>query len=323
MAVKRPLAFVRRSKVREDYITGSVSFSDTYIGELTHQGNARLLFQLDRPDLARYQPHPNYTDCRATYFEADQRKHSQIYDVTVGYSNQLSESESPYDEPATVSVETVSETIPFTHDYEGNPNTNTAGDLIEEAEDEDLMLVFRLTKKISPSYPAWLLDYGLAINSDPVTFKGRTLAPKTLKIAKLRIGDEELQDDTPFLPLSIEIVYNSQTWEKQFLNRGLREMRIIKRPKVGGDFEYVLAKVPILDDQDKPISTPAFLDSDGRRPRVDSRGNIVTLADELDKIRANQDPSLRLKEPLDPEDIIVLKRSRRRPKPFNGVLPLT
>ncbi len=71
--------------------------------------------------------------------------------------------------------------------------------------------------------------------------------------------------------------------------------------------ERVRCKTPEGED----LSEPAFLDAYGRRPRVDRVGKDVT------------DPLIEgtVKQPLDRDDIIVLRFSTKKPVPFR-VLPL-
>lgn len=329
MAIKR-FARVREMVTETDERTGITTVREHFLAELTNSSSPRRQILIAKPDLAPFQPHPEEPTARLMFMSIEQRKHSLLFDVLPRWSSDITVPENPLDEPAKITVETVSTTVPFTIDADGHPNTNTAGDLLEDAEDDEPMLVFRVSKKITPDYPSWLLDYGFVLNSDSVTFKGRTCPPKTLKLARIRIGDEQIQDDTPFLPLELEIIYNRHTWEKQFLNRGLQEIQIVRRPKPGepGAYEYFTIKGPILDDTGKPVTTPQFLDDDGRRPRVDELGRRLTIERELQLLNDataqffKYDDFSRLKRPLDPDDIIILKRTRRKPRPFNGVLPL-
>lgn len=326
MAVKR-FEKIRQTRYSIDEVTQDIDITETYIAVLDNPREPRIQMMLERPDLARFQPHPDEPSARVISFEFNQRKHSLIYDVVVRWASNIKVPVNPYDEPAEVTVETVDTTVPFLFDHEGRPNVNTAGDFLEGAEDVDPMLVFNITKKISPYYPTWLLSYGQSLNSDSVSFRGITFSPKQLKVASLRIGSEQEQDKTPFLPLQLQIIGNPNGWEQEFLNRGTQEIVIIKKYLKNGKHTFVSAKAPITDDTGKPVSSPQFLDEDGRRPRLDSSGKRISLEDELKLLnRLKPDEDVRhsdVKRPLEPSDIITLKRTRKKPRPFNGVLPLT
>jgi hypothetical protein len=314
MAVKR-LAYVREDNLRDDAASDVKEYRRRYLAELTSPRNPGAQIVLHAPFLGRWQPHPDDPQAKLVSLEVTARKHTLIYDVLADYSTDIAIPENPLDEPADIDVTTQTIALPITRDALGEPIVNTAGSLVEGIEEDFDLPVFSVSKKIG-RFPQWLLTYPQAVNSDVVRMKGLICEPRTLKIGRIRIGSEDIQDDTPFMPLSMELVHNPFTWDRWFLNRGFEEVAVVTTQDEEGELQEVLTRIRCLDEDQEPITEPAFLDEDGRRPRVTLDGRAVTLQQERE-----QQLVTKLKHPLDPEDIIVLRRQTRKALPFR-VLPL-
>jgi hypothetical protein len=78
----------------------------------------------------------------------------------------------------------------------------------------------------------------------------------------------------------------------------IRTRERFKRVKIAGD-----------------LTEPVWLDADGKRPRIDSAGNIVPgpLTETMKLTSA-------VKEPLDPSDLHELEIELQEPKPFRGLI---
>lgn len=328
MAVTR-FAKVRQTKFRDS--AEAREFTDVYLVHLDDANDARQQILDFRPDFQIGSLNPEDPVVRVSGFSADQRKHSLIFDVTVDYSSQQQPLSDPLAEPAAVEVTTTDVTLPVTTDHQGQPLLYTNGRPILGVEETFSFLVFSVEKKISPSYPEWLLKYPQALNSDLVRFKNLPLEPRTLKIARIRIGRQEIQDRIPYVPLYLEIVHNPLTWDRFFLNRGLEEviykMEAVPNQSTGGNTSTeraVLFTERCTDQFGEFLTEPAFLDLDGRRPRVrtdeEHEGEPVTLEEDI-RDGLTLAGKTRLKHPIEQSDIVVLRKTLRKPLPFND-LPL-
>lgn len=287
--------------------------------------NWKDLLQAARPDLKKGAPHPRDPQCFVERFDAIQRSNALIWDITVDWSNRQELPENPLAKPAAIVLNTQFEQLPVVLDKDNRPIVNTAGQLIEGLEEPYPIINFRCSKNIA-SYPDWLFDYPLATNSDVVRIKGKVCAPRTLKIGALSIGDDQSvtvgNKIIDYMQLNLELLQNAQTWDKVVLNRGTSEITLRSFTNSKGKLVIVRELKPCKDPATgDPVSEPVFLDPDGRRPRVDDAGKLVTLADEIKALKQGQTLQTFIKEPLDPSDIVILKKRIRPEFPF-GALPL-
>lgn len=310
---------LRDGSCRHEFI-GVLEITDKYLvtfEERAPLGRPITLILSEYPQYAHWQPHPEEPGCRVIGYDCKRRKHSRTFDFTVRYSSRELPM-SPLEEPARITVDTMDVTLPVFEDWEEQPLVYTNGMPIVD-EDTFSFLVFNIRKKIDTSYPDWLLSYPQAVNADTVRFKSLPLEPRTLKVAKLTIGDEEEQEATnpeedpiPYCELSMQIIHNPMTWDRFYLNRGIEEISWRRDDKNKLIFEVV----PVLNHSGQPISEPVFLDNEGRRPRVDHNNKICMLQREIEEKLVTT-----VKQPLDKEDIVILRKQLRRPLPFS-VLPI-
>ncbi|HWL07332.1 MAG TPA: hypothetical protein VNQ76_02860 [Planctomicrobium sp.] len=323
-SVKR-FAYVRSAEFTEDE-NGVREYRDYYIAETTERVGSIAAIRRRRPDLQRWQPHPEDRDALVRRFALQQRKHSLLWDITVDYSTAAGEEEdNPLDVAARIEMGETTQANPVARDTNGRWLVNTAGKPLEGVTEDFSFVTLNVTKNIGP-WPAWLLQYRQAVNSDAIRIKGLTCAPRTLKVGSLTIGAEQLfGDDLVYAELRMNLIYNEDTWDRWFLNRGLEEVAFTIKPnlKNKGRKTVEYFHQGCVDRMFQPVSEPVFLDEDGCQHRVDAEGKRVSLKQRVDAALRGEsiEMNIKVKHPLDPEDIIFLRKQLRKPMPFS-VLPL-
>jgi hypothetical protein len=268
-----------------------------------------------RPDLLEFQPHPDDSSLRIVSREFRQQRHALIWWLDLDYSNQTP-SEHPLQEPAEIDWSDIAVVQAITHD----PNTGalltaTNGQLLELTEEFGLWQA-NVTRNVA-QVPNWFGRYARAINADFVRLDGYPCPPGTLKIVGASISPVVRTRTPHYRKLRLRIVLNEDGWQRTLLNRGLEEISLVRSNS--GVIRKEL--MPILTDQGTPLNEPAFLDEDGRRPRIDEDGRRVSLAQEMAALRSGKPITTRVKWPLDPADIVTVKRTTLKRLPF-AALPL-
>lgn len=295
--------------------------TDYYAALVDDLTTAQADLRLHRPDLQRWQPHPTELGLFVDRFRADLREGQFWYDIRVEYSSRLTIPTDPLAAPAGITWETTEISEQVQLDAHGRPLLNHAGSPLLDIEDERSLWVIQITKNVA-DVPSWLLDYGYwqPVNSDSVSIRGQRFPPRTLKLSRIRIGDWQSESDIDYLPLSLTLIHHPKTWDRQYLNRGTYELRLIDelgrqqpdwpagpRPP-GWKFESVLC----TDQNGAPVSEPVFLNRKGRRPRLQTSDPTQLVTNYADGV---------IKHPLDPSDIVNLQFRVKQELPFR-VLPL-
>lgn len=252
--------------------------------------------RLARPDLQRFQPHPEHVGAFVDAFVPTLRRGGAdgawVYDIEVRYRSDLGQQD-PLDEPAVFDWSSQIITLPVFEDESGEPIVTTAGEPILGITEEFALWTAEVTKNI-PRAPQWLKSYGNAINSDRVQLDGETFEAETLKTGELSITRAE-SNDVEYRVLKLKITHNPLGWARVFPNAGFYELNtIVER----GRRREVLKRM--TDSLGQAVTSPKFLDANGRRPR-DKQGNV--------------------REQLDKEDLIFLKKFTKKRLPFSA-LPL-
>lgn len=289
----------------EASFTDVEEYTRRFVAIVEPLGGHMAALRSHRPDLQRWQPHPENRQAVVQVFDPVQRDGTNIFDITVEYSTAISKPGDPLADPAEIEWETYDEIRQVHLDNEGRPLVNTAGSPIRDLTEPWSSWVINVRKKVG-TVPRWILNYGNAVNSDSVRVDGVTFGPRELRLKRIHLGGYSEQDETRFRYLTMQLHHNPKTWDRFILNRGLYEVeeKRVGRRQTTGLGAFVKTLVPILNDDGHPITEPQFLDEDGRRPRV------------LDEFGAE-----RLKWPLDPEDIIILRKKTAIQQPFR-TLPL-
>jgi hypothetical protein len=233
-------------------------------------------------------------------------KSFKIWDITITstteFDTTLLERPSPLDRAASWESETVLYERPILKDIKGNLITNTAGDLFEGAKEYAVGWTFHATKNIAPVPLDWVDDFVNAVNDAPVTIDGKRCDTKTVWFRSARISSIRQQAGVRYRPGSFVFEYNPAGWWFEPLNRGYRELEERQQPVASapGTFETVRRLVEIVDDKGRPVSSPQFLDRDGRVYRVNdpTSGKLVR------------------KIPLEPSDVITLRFEVKKPVSF-------
>jgi hypothetical protein len=234
----------------------------------------------ERPDLSPGQPHPVVLGAYVEDFGPERNGTAAAWEVAVRYVRGRETTQQdvpPTQRPAVIEVQPESIEVPTFRWQNGDPIINKAGDLIAGVTRTENHWVFAVQKNVV-SVPAWALTYADAVNSDPVSIKGLTVAPHYLLLKDLRIGNEttETVNALPytFFPVSFSLVYNPRKWITKVYNRGLYEIND------DGD------KVRITDDEGEPVDEPQFLDDNGKRlPYPVNPSSIVVIEDWLHELK--------------------------------------
>lgn len=247
-----------------------------------------------------------------------------LYRIEAEYDSDFDYTPNPLDEPAKIRWGTSEFRRIATVDHEGEPLVTTAGGLIEDIEDERSHWVIDIQRNVS-QVPLWLLDYGEVqpVNKDAVVIRGVRFKPRQLKLARIEIDDETDRDGVVYYPLRLQLVCNSQTWDREYLNKDLyelvlldnygREQPALPNPRPDG---WRLERRPCRDANGEPVRDPQFLNKLGRRPRL-ATGPVTPNQSNL--IPDYADGPIKL--PLDKDDIVTLKFRIKAELPFR-VLPL-
>jgi hypothetical protein len=180
-----------------------------------------------RPDLARYQPHPN--DGKAFVNRINPvRIGLGFWELSIEYSTEVEgdTKENPLNRPAEVTIDNQPRERVRTRDRHGRPIVNTAGDPFDDPPPVETInhLLFVIEKNIPTAFQPWILRYTEAVNSDVVRLRGLSLAPNTLRTQKLTIGKEDRQNDVDFCVLHLELEFAPETWTTWIPNRGHYEL---------------------------------------------------------------------------------------------------
>ncbi|NJM54562.1 MAG: hypothetical protein HC841_00320 [Verrucomicrobiae bacterium] len=241
---------------------------------------------------AKFTPHPD--DPRAVAMAPDIRQESRyVYRATMAYTSEVPQSErfeNPLARPAVLlpEIRTEKRTLVFT--WDGNPVINTAGDLIEGVT-IDWEIMSYVAKKNVASIPTWAEGLMNRINAESFALRGITRAPKTIRYRNPNWGEELFgPNGVPYYEFSCLLEIDELTWDAREWNRGWREripvdirdttvrgiagaLSLPLGPAAAADFSFsdppqiAFRLVEITTNGERP-SEPAFLDKEGKRPRL-------------------------------------------------------
>jgi len=283
----------------EDFTFGEATEGTRYFEAIVDElKGAIAALRVHAPELQRFQPHPDLEGVYVDSFAPTLRRNTCVYDIEVRYTNRI-DSGDPLDKEAVVNWSSKSEKIPVFRDDNGEPLLLTSGEAIQGVSEDRKLWVATVTKNL-PRLPPWIKQYDNSVNSDRVLIDGEEFEPETLLIGDLQLGHAE-QGDIKYRTLSLSITHNPDTWVRIFPNAGYYEL--LEREEWN---ELQKRNIPVLklericDHLGQPVTTPKFLNDEGRRPR-DEQGNV--------------------REQLAPEDLLFLKKWTKKRLPFNA-LPL-
>lgn len=177
-----------------------------------------IVLHQDTPKLhTEYFKHPGF------FFRAinPTRRKKLLWEITVTASRYQRPKvvDSPLDEPAKISRDSQEISEPTLFDYKGRPITTTAGEWLDGVFVERSRWIYRVRKNVGAD-PAWLDEYGSAINSDAVRIRGRLLAPLTLMFRRGQMSEYDIKNGVSFSVLSFELHYRPETWIQEKWNAG-------------------------------------------------------------------------------------------------------
>lgn len=157
-------------------------------------------------------------------------------------------------------------------DFYGKPKVNTAGDLFDPPiENNTTWKVFTIRKLAAlDQIPTLLFEYADAVNSEPFTLKGYTIAKELAWLGSITIGDETEDGPEPAAEVTLEIhvkkkrlyVAGIETpedvpgpWETEQLNEGLMYLDPVYPPT--DPATYTRRRVKVLDEDGNMVNAPA------------------------------------------------------------------
>lgn len=186
-------------------------------------------------------------------------------------------------------------TEPANFDWVGKPIVTTAGEWIGGVMLERGVTVYHVQKNIG-SDPDFLDEYNGACNLDPVTIRGKTRRPGTLKFLNPVLGAYSVENRVRFCTLDFDLHWDPRGHWIERLNMGTLQLFEVL-PK-----QYL--QIPILSGEPlQPVEKPVPLDI---------RGQVIT-----DALKPSSDG-----KPFDTSKLVKLKFQVQPLKRFNGVLPL-
>lgn len=182
--------------------------------------------------------------CRTV--DADRVGNSNVWRVVCQYSSKLDQNpaqaqiENPLLRPPVISWDTITVAVPATHDADGNPVRNTAGDPFDPPpEEEETRLYLRVTKNMATYDATGYMEFQDTVNSEAwLVFQ-----PGEARCRKIR-GDNRWENGLYYWVVSFEFELRKEvipkgaqdvstfqsgntnakkSWFKYILNRGYRE----------------------------------------------------------------------------------------------------
>lgn len=253
----------------------------------------------------RGDPHPTETEARCTSVIVRRRTPgNRLFDVTCTYSNKFErpEEKNPLDRRAKIRMRTQFFEVPAREDARGRPVQTTAGEPFDGYVRRIAGRTISIQKNVS-TWPEWINTYATAISSDTVRIRGRTYPRHTLRMGIVDLGDEDFENSVRFFSLAYELEYNPLTWLAPRLNRSLHELVDGFEAEVDGKLKWVRAQkdaagaiitppnglppdpppqpaqrlLPIEDDEGQPVTTPYWLDAEGRAIRRPTPDDVIVL----------------------------------------------
>lgn len=211
--------------------------------------------------------------------------------------------DNPLDAPPLWSGRTRSYEVPVIFDIKGQPITNTAGDFFTDAKKKITGWQFTAEVSVPDISLDWIDDFTECTNDTPLVVRRKRCDRGTLLFIEAVIGKPQRDNGVIHCPSTFSFEYNPLGWKFKPLNKGFRELSIKKVKESSGSYgsdNYKVSTVTykrldeILDERGQPITEPAFLNRDGRRPTIE----IVPGAPGY---------GTKLKAPLELNDIITLE----------------
>lgn len=203
---------------------------------------SRPLIALDQDDVPQlWEVHP-YNSWLYVSNRTVEIRSSTLFYITVNYSLV----ENPLAQPAEFSWSHVDNEEPIDRDINGNPITNSAGELPDPPITETFHdVVLRVSRNEALFNHVTASEYKNSVNAN--TFLG--FAPGTVKCTVFE-GEITRAAALTYYIVRYEFQIREDAWKKRFLDAGFRE-------KVGTEYEV------IKDKDGVPLSEPSLLDGNG------------------------------------------------------------
>jgi len=170
------------------------------------------------------------------------------WSITAEYSSERALNEDPTQDDMQIRVYTEQFQKPAVFNADGSKIVNSAGDPYDPpAMMDDSRRVISLVRNVAV-YPAWVLDYQDAVNSDSFVVRGETYAVGTGKVQSVSLSDAQKRNGIDFYSLEVLIHLQKNGWILKTLDAGFREIQgsggLINIVNAG-DGERVSAPVPL------------------------------------------------------------------------------
>lgn len=199
----------------------------------------------------------------------------QGWTVTAEYSSERELNEDPTQDAMQIRVYSEQFQKPAVFDKNGDKIVNSAGDPFDPPlMMDDSRRVISLVRNVA-AYPAWVLSYADAVNSDAFTVRGITYAVGVGKVQSVSISDTQQRNGYPFYSVEVLIHLQKNGWILRPLDVGFRELSNASGSDSGGG--QVLINILNPGDGERP-SAPVPLDGEGHQQENPSTTNNVLLS---------------------------------------------
>jgi hypothetical protein len=210
----------------------------------------------------------------------------------------------PLSAPAKWSGRTRSYEVPIIYDIKKELIKNTAGDLFNDAKKKIVGWQFTANVSVGDISFDWLDDFVECVNETPLVVRRKRCDRGTLMFIDAVIGEPQRSNGVIHCPSTFTFEYKPDGWKFRPLNKGFRELSIKKVVEsIQGwpdtsKYQVVTNTYKrvdeILDEKGQPITEPAFLNREGKRPTVEL-------------VPGQPGAGTRVKVPLELSDIVTLE----------------
>lgn len=311
-------------KSEESSDTGQqLDISEIFEARVSDPETALIDLKRHRPDLLRYNPHPQNGQLRTnvwvTRWEAMPREDDHyLFDIRVDYSNVDDEGQQNQQASANFEVRTPTvktsykEVLLSRSPNSGKAFVNTAGDLIASVREEVAFWTFDYQFN-APFRPKWTKAYAGAINSDDIKLDGETFTKFQVAMGEIEIVPQMDGNGNVYRSIRAQLITHPEPegWIREFPNVGFYEIYskrvgVNGQPVSGSVFETVKARRRINDEEGNPVEKPWWLNSEGGAVRREG-----------DPAKPNAVPPLKV--PMEESDFIWLRLDTRKQLPFRAL----
>lgn len=255
--------------------------------QVSDPADSHAVLRRDIPELQRWQRHPTEDGFYVDEFLPVRIPNSLYYTATVRYTNTLEPS--PLDQPPKVSMRTEMLRGATITNRRGQLMRNTAGDVIEPQEKNEVIRVYRIRKNVE-RYPEWIKTLAETVNSSVVRIRHQSeqFPKRSLLLTSVEIGEEVNENDVTYFPLALEIKHRESLWKLIYPSRGFRQLvksRGLVRvsPNTSTLAQGDIFTLKPITVKGQPPHEPQILNAEGKWIEKPEPSDVVLMEDEIEK----------------------------------------